>query len=73
MDHVKRQIEARTLRAAAAKRSLANCQSGLKHRQLMERSVLCRSQALGQLREKRGINASESQFQNSPKTMAVSN
>lgn len=60
MDHVKRQIEARIMRAAAAKCPLANCQSGLKHRQLMERSVLRRSQALGQLREKRGINASKS-------------
>ena len=59
MDHIKREVDARQLRAAAAKRSLANCQSSLKHRELMQRSVQRRAQALNDLREKRGINASK--------------
>jgi hypothetical protein len=59
MNHVKRQIDARGLRAAAAKRSLSNCQNNLKHRELMQRSVQRRAQALNTLREKRGINGSK--------------
>ncbi|KAF2801225.1 aromatic compound dioxygenase [Melanomma pulvis-pyrius CBS 109.77] len=62
MDHVKRQIDARQLRAAAAKRSLSNCQNNLKHRELMQRSVQRRAQALNALREKRGINAKSKKF-----------
>lgn len=54
---VKREIDARGLRAAAAKRSLNQCQSTLKHRQLMQRSVERRAKTLNELREKRGIKA----------------
>jgi protocatechuate 3,4-dioxygenase beta subunit len=60
MDHVKRQINARGLRAAAAKRSLGSCQNNLKHQELMQRSVQRRAHALNTLREKRGINGSKS-------------
>jgi len=59
MAHVKREIDARQLRAAAAKRSLSQCQNTLKHRQLMQRSAERRAKALKDLREKRGIDASE--------------
>lgn len=59
MSHVKRQIDARQLRAAAAKRSLSNCQNSLKHRELMQRSMARRAQALNDLREKRGIKVSK--------------
>ncbi|KAK7179137.1 hypothetical protein DPSP01_012212 [Paraphaeosphaeria sporulosa] len=54
--HIKRQIDARQLRAAAAKRSLGACESSLKHRDLMARSVQRRANALQSLREKRGIS-----------------
>ncbi|KAF2108121.1 putative GPI anchored dioxygenase [Lophiotrema nucula] len=57
MAHVKREIDVRQMRAAAAKRSLGQCQSNLKHRQLMQRSVERRSKNLQTLREKRGIAA----------------
>lgn len=56
---VKRQIDARGLRAAAAKRSLSNCQDSVKHRALMQRSMNRRALALNELREKRGIAASK--------------
>ncbi|KAF1997618.1 aromatic compound dioxygenase [Amniculicola lignicola CBS 123094] len=62
MDHVKRQIDARQLRAAASKRSLANCQNSLKHRELMQRAIARRAATLNQLREKRGINAKSRKF-----------
>ncbi|KAF2709418.1 aromatic compound dioxygenase [Pleomassaria siparia CBS 279.74] len=62
MEHVKRQIHVRQLRAADAKRALANCQGSLKHRQLMQRAVQRRSKALSQLREKRGISAKANKF-----------
>jgi hypothetical protein len=55
---VKRQIDARGLRAAAAKRSLSSCQNSLQHRDLMQRSMVRRSNALNELREKRGIASS---------------
>lgn len=55
---VKREIDARGLRAAAAKRSLANCENTLKHRQLEQRSHARRAKALNELREKRGITVS---------------
>ncbi|KAJ4357797.1 uncharacterized protein N0V89_002373 [Didymosphaeria variabile] len=54
--HIKRQIDARQLRAAAAKRSLGACENSLKHRDLMARSVQRRANALDSLREKRGIS-----------------
>jgi hypothetical protein len=57
---VKRQIDSRGLRAAAAKRSLNNCQHSLQHRDLMQRSMTRRANALNGLREKRGIAASMS-------------
>ena len=56
--HVKRQIDARTLRTAAAKRSLSACENSLKHRDLMARSIQRRANALQSLREKRGISVS---------------
>ena len=59
MHHVRRQIDARQMRAAAAKRSLGNCQNSLKHRELMQRSMARRAQALNELREKRGIEVSK--------------
>ena len=57
--HVKRQIDARQLRAAAAKRSLGACENSLKHRDLMARSVQRRANALNSLRSKRGISVSK--------------
>ena len=59
-DHakIKREIEVRGLRAAAAKRSLAGCQDTLKHRSLMQRSEERRANTLDELRRKRGITAS---------------
>ena len=61
-DHVKikREIDVRGLRAAAAKRSLAECQDTLKHRSLMRRAEARRANTLDALREKRGITASTS-------------
>lgn len=63
-DHakIKRQIDARGLRAAAAKRSLSACENSNKHRSLMERSVARRARTLNRLREKRGTNVSESRL-----------
>ena len=58
--HIKRQIDARQLRAAAAKQSLGACENSLKHRDLMARSVQRRANALNSLREKRGISVSKS-------------
>jgi hypothetical protein len=57
---IKREIEVRGLRAAAAKRSLAGCQDTLKHRSLMRRSEARRANTLDALREKRGITTSMS-------------
>lgn len=57
--HIKRQIDARQLRAAAAKRSLSACENSLKHRDLMVRSVQRRANALQSLREKRSISVSK--------------
>ncbi|KAL1602155.1 hypothetical protein SLS59_004840 [Nothophoma quercina] len=62
MAHVKRQIDVRQLRAAAAKRSLDSCQDSLEHRSLMQRSHARRSEALSALRQKRGINANSKKF-----------
>ena len=63
-DHakIKREIEARGLRAAAAKRSLAGCQDTLKHRSLMQRSEERRANTLDELRRKRIITASMLSF-----------
>jgi hypothetical protein len=63
-DHakIKREISARGLRAAAAKRSLADCQDTLKHRSLMRRSEARRANTLDALREKRGITTSRSPY-----------
>ena len=58
--HIKRQIDARQLRAAAAKRSLGACEGSLKHRDLMARSVQRRADALQNLRKKRGISTGKS-------------
>jgi hypothetical protein len=55
---VKRQIDVRGLRAAAAKRSLSICQNSLQHRDLMQRSMIRRSNTLHDIREKRGIATS---------------
>ena len=62
MAHIKRQIDVRQLRAAAAKRSLDSCQDSLEHRSLMQRSHARRSEALSALRQKRGINANSKKF-----------
>lgn len=62
MSHVKRQIDARQLRAAAAKRSLGQCQNSLKHRDLMGRSMARRAQVLNELRQKRGIQVSPKKY-----------
>ncbi|PSN68623.1 aromatic compound dioxygenase [Corynespora cassiicola Philippines] len=59
---LKRQIDARQLRAAAAKRSLSQCQDTLRHRDLMLRSMQRRAKALHSLRGKRGINASSKKW-----------
>ncbi|KAI4690372.1 hypothetical protein J4E81_007525 [Alternaria sp. BMP 2799] len=63
-DHakIKREIEARGLRAAAAKRSLAGCQTTLKHRSLMQRSEERRANTLDDLRRKRGITAKPKKY-----------
>jgi len=59
-DHakIKREIEARGLRAAAARRSLAGCQDTIQYRSLMQRSEERRANTLDELRRKRGITAS---------------
>ncbi|KAF2029184.1 aromatic compound dioxygenase [Setomelanomma holmii] len=59
-DHakIKREIDVRTLRASAAKRSLGACENSFKHRSLMERSMNRRAAALNKLRQKRGISVS---------------
>ena len=62
MAHVRRQIDARQMRAVAAKRSLSSCQDSLQHRSLMQRSHARRSEALNALRRKRGINGSSKKF-----------
>jgi protocatechuate 3,4-dioxygenase beta subunit len=62
MAHVKRQIDARQLRAAAAKRSLESCQNSLQHRLLMQRSHARRSDALSALRQKRGLSGNSKKF-----------
>ncbi|KAI4707146.1 hypothetical protein J4E89_008085 [Alternaria sp. Ai002NY15] len=63
-DHakIKREIEVRGLRAAAAKRSLAICQDTLKHRSLMQRSEERRANTLDELRRKRGITAKPKKY-----------
>ncbi|KNG44409.1 aromatic compound dioxygenase [Stemphylium lycopersici] len=63
-DHAKieREISVRGLRAAAAKRSLADCQDTLKHRSLMRRSEARRANALDSLREKRGITTKSKKY-----------
>ncbi|KAI4682704.1 uncharacterized protein J4E84_007168 [Alternaria hordeiaustralica] len=63
-DHakIKREIEVRGLRAAAAKRSLAICQDTLKHRSLMQRSEERRANTLDELRRKRGITAKPKRY-----------
>ncbi|KAF3011104.1 hypothetical protein E8E13_011344 [Curvularia kusanoi] len=60
--HVKRQIDARQLRATAAKRSLESCQDSLEHRSLMQRSHIRRSEALKDLRNKRSIDSNSKKF-----------
>ncbi|KAF2134973.1 GPI anchored dioxygenase-like protein [Dothidotthia symphoricarpi CBS 119687] len=63
-DHaqIKREIDIRQMRAAAAKRSLETCQGSLRHRDLMARSVARRSNALNKLRQKRNIAAEPKKF-----------
>ncbi|KAI4907043.1 hypothetical protein J4E90_009937 [Alternaria incomplexa] len=63
-DHakIKSEIEARGLRAAAAKRSLAGCQDTLKHRSLMQRSEERRANTMDELRRKRGITAKPKKY-----------
>ncbi|KAI4609316.1 hypothetical protein J4E80_008565 [Alternaria sp. BMP 0032] len=63
-DHakIKREIKARGLRAAAAKRSLAGCQDTLKHRSLMQRSEERRANTMDELRRKRGITAKPKKY-----------
>ncbi|KAI4639377.1 hypothetical protein J4E93_009205 [Alternaria ventricosa] len=63
-DHakIKREVEVRGLRAAAAKRSLAGCQNTLKHRSLMRRSEERRANTLDELRRKRGITAKPKKY-----------
>jgi hypothetical protein len=56
---VKREVDALGARAAAAKRSLSQCQTSLKHRELMQRSVDRRAQRLAELRKKHNIQASK--------------
>ena len=70
-DHakIKRQIDARGLRATAAKRSLSACENSIKHRSLMERSVARRARTLNRLREKRGTNVSKLELVNVSKLM----
>jgi hypothetical protein len=60
-DHakIKRDIDVRGMRAAAAKRSLGACENSLKHRDLMQRSMSRRAAALNKLRQKRGISVSK--------------
>lgn len=60
--HIKREISARHVRAAAAKRSLDNCNSAAKHQALNARSYARRAQVAHELREKRGIAESECCF-----------
>lgn len=57
--HIKREVDIRQMRAAAAKRSLASCQGSLKHRDLMARSAARRSNVANELRQKRSISVSE--------------
>lgn len=62
MAHVKRHIDARQLRAAAAKRSLESCQDSLQRRSLMQRSHARRSEAVSALRQKRGLTGNSKKF-----------
>ncbi|KAF2690896.1 aromatic compound dioxygenase [Lentithecium fluviatile CBS 122367] len=62
MSHIKRQIDARQMRAAAAKRSLSKCQNSLKHRDLMARSMARRANVMNELRQKRGIQVNSKKF-----------
>lgn len=57
-DHakIKREIDIRGMRAAAAKRSLGACQNSIESRQLMQRSVERRANVVNELRQKRGIS-----------------
>lgn len=59
---VKREIDIRQMRAVAAKRALSQCQGSIRHRDLMQRAVTRRSQALGNLRAKRNIKACKFQY-----------
>ncbi|KAB2572126.1 putative gpi anchored protein [Lasiodiplodia theobromae] len=60
--HIKREISARHVRAAAAKRSLDNCNSAAKHQALNARSYARRAQVAHELREKRGIAEKPQKF-----------
>jgi hypothetical protein len=57
-DHakIKREIDVRGMRAAAAKRSLGACQNTIESRQLMQRSVQRRAKVVNELRQKRSIS-----------------
>ncbi|KAH7081251.1 Intradiol ring-cleavage dioxygenase [Paraphoma chrysanthemicola] len=63
-DHakIKREIDVRSMRAAAAKRSLGACESSLKHRDLLQRSMTRRAAALNKLRQKRGISVNSKKY-----------
>ena len=57
---MKHHIAVRNARAAASKRALDACQTKASHQQLNQRSVARRAQVVRELREKKGINSSES-------------
>ncbi|KAG9191606.1 hypothetical protein G6011_10340 [Alternaria panax] len=63
-DHVKikREIDARGMRTAAAKRSLAECQDTFKHHSLMRSAEERRANTLDALRHKRGITAKSQKY-----------
>lgn len=56
---VKREIHARDVMAAHAKRSLNACENTSQARELNKRSIARRSQTVKKLRQKRGITASK--------------
>lgn len=56
---VRREIQARDALATAAKRALGECENSFHARNLNERSIARRSRTVHQLRERRGITASE--------------
>lgn len=55
--HLKREIHARDVMAAAGKRSLGGCESTLHARELTKRNVARRAHTVQKLRQKRGITS----------------